>query len=148
MKEILITYITTANLKEIMVDICWLLSLLGIAIDFTPWIKINPIRWCLGQLGKLLTGELSGKIDQLEEEVRQNRFDQDQNRIKDLRLRILDFSNSLAKRERDIEEFEEIFDADEEYLNLLKKYGLKNGRTDRAIRNIKKHYEKLIEDNL
>lgn len=138
----------TLDLRELLTTMIWLFSLFGVAVDFTPWIKFNPIRWCLRQLGTLLTGDLSEKIDQLDSEVKRNRHDQDQNRIKDLRLRILDFSNSLSERERDIEEFEEIFDADDEYLGLLNKYSLKNGRTDRAMQNISNHYEKLMTQNL
>lgn len=127
-----------------MTAIFWICSIFGIAIDVSPWIKFNPIRWCFSQIGKLLNGarfdEIKTEMHQLKEEVRQNRYEQDQSRIKDIRSRILDFSNSLNKRERDLEEFEEIFDLDEEYINLLNKYNEQNGRTSRAMGNIKHFY--------
>lgn len=65
--------------------------------------------------------------------------------MKDIRSRILDFSNSLGKRERDIEEFEEIFELDDEYISLLNRCCMNNGRTDRAMGNIKRYYENMKE---
>lgn len=144
-----IEFLQELDMKEMIRQIIWICSLFGLAIDMTPWIKVNPVRWCFNQLGRMLNGarfdELKNDINQLQEEVKQNRFDQDKTRIKDIRSRILDFSNSLAKRERDIEEFDEIFDLDDEYIDLLKRYEMKNGRTDRAMKNIRKHYESMDE---
>ena len=140
----MITFLLELDMKETISHIIWLCGLFGIAIDINPWVKVNPVRWCFNQLGRMLNGarfdELKNNISQIQEEVKQNRLDQDKTRIKDIRSRILDFSNSLAKRERDIEEFEEIFDLDDEYIELLKRHEMKNGRTDRAMDNIRKYY--------
>lgn len=123
-------------------------SLFGVAIDCTPWIKFNPVRWTLAQFGKLLIGkrfdEMQKEMSELRNEVQLNRREQDLTRIKDLRSKILDFSNSLSKRERDLEEYEEIFDLDEEYIELLKKHDMTNGRTTRAISTISQSYEELL----
>lgn len=148
----LFTYLTSHSIRDLISSLVWIFGICGIAVDLTPWIRINPVRWLFTQLGKLLNGELYKRFDKLEndiyqlkEEVKQNRNDLDQNRIKDLRSRILDFSNSLAKRERDLEEFEEIFDIDLEYIELLEKNQMKNGRTSRAIENIRRYYDRLIQ---
>lgn len=148
MKE-MIAFLMELDMKEIVRELIWICGPFGIAIDVAPWIKFNPVRWCFNQLGRMLNGarfdELKNNIDQLQNEVKQNRLDQDKTRIKDIRSRILDFSNSLAKRERDIEEFEEIFDLDDEYIELLERYEMKNGRTDRAMDNIRRYYKNINE---
>lgn len=150
MKEIILNYLSFVTLKDITTYIVLFLSVLGIGIDLNPKIKVNPIRWCLAQIGKMLNADVNTRLDKMEtnisnlsKTVGDDRYNQDQTRIKDIRSRILDFSNSLAKRERDLDEFEDIMDLDIEYVDLLKKYGMKNGRTTRAMENIRNHYDKL-----
>lgn len=69
----------------------------------------------------------------------------DLNRIKEIRWKILDFSNSLINRKRDREEYENIYKIHDEYLELLEKYGMTNGKVDRAMRNIDHRYQ--IQEN-
>lgn len=140
----IINFISSYDIIQILKDGLWIMGLFGIAIDATPNIKIRPIRWLLSKLGHLLNADLYKRLDELEIKVDKNLYDQEQKRIKDIRSKILDFSNSLAKRERDIEEYEEIFDLDEEYIKLLGKYNMTNGRTTRAMQNIKRHYDIAI----
>lgn len=89
----------------------------------------------------MLNAELYERIDKLEGKVEDNIYTQDQKRINQIRLGIWDFSNSLSTCQRDLEEYEEIFDMYEEYEGLLKKYKKKNGRTTRAMENIRWHYD-------
>lgn len=139
--EHIITYLSgiTIDVKLVLT----ILALFGIAIDFTPIIKFNPIRYLLRQFGKLLNAELYERIDKLEDKVEGNIYTQDQKRINQIRLAIWDFSSTLSSRQRDMEEYEEIFDMYDEYESLLKKYKGKNGRTTRAMENIRWHYDEL-----
>lgn len=124
-----------------------LCAIFGIAVDVTPYIKFNPIRWALSKIGKLLNSELLMEIDKIKSENKRIEEENDQRRIKDLRFKILDFSNSLKKRERDIEEFDIIYELHDEYGVLLKKYQLENGKVSRAMRCIDLYYNQTqIQD--
>lgn len=151
MNELLI-FLSSINLSELFQNIIYICGILGIAIDLTPWVKINPIRWLFAQIGRLLNGErfdkLENEITQLKTDVKQNRYDQDMTRIKDIRKTILDFANSIPARMRDLDEIDEILELDKEYLDLLKKYRMNNGRTDRAMTKIQKYRNKLMDQEM
>lgn len=151
MNELLI-FLSSINLSELFQNIIYICGILGIAIDLTPWVKINPIRWLFAQIGRLLNGErfdkLENEITQLKTDVKQNRYDQDMTRIKDIRKTILDFANSIPARMRDLDEIDEILELDKEYLDLLKKYKMDNGRTDRAMTKIQKYRNKLMDQEM
>lgn len=151
MNELLI-FLSSINLSELFQNIIYICGILGIAIDLTPWVKINPIRWLFAQIGRLLNGErfdkLENEITQLKTDVKQNRYDQDMTRIKDIRKTILDFANSIPARMRDLDEIDEILELDKEYLDLLKKYYMNNGRTDRAMTKIQKYRNKLMDQEM
>lgn len=151
MSELLI-FLSSINLSELFQNIIYICGILGIAIDLTPWVKINPIRWLFAQIGRLLNGErfdkLENEITQLKTDVKQNRYDQDMTRIKDIRKTILDFANSIPARMRDLDEIDEILELDKEYLDLLKKYHMDNGRTDRAMTKIQKYRNKLMDQEM
>lgn len=148
----LLSLLSSIDISKLIQNLIYICGVFGIVIDVTPWVKFNPIRWVFSQIGRLLNGErfdkLETEITQLKTEVKQNRYDQDQNRIKDIRKTILDFANSIPKRERDMDEINEIFDLDQEYIVLLKKYNMLNGRTDRAMDKIRKYHDKLVEQEI
>lgn len=133
-----------AYVKENVSYMIMIFSIFGIAVDMTPWIKINPVRWCFRQIGRLLNGDLLTKIDEMDKKIKATQEESDKRRIKDVRYKILDFSNSLSKRQRDKEEFEELMDLHIEYTKLIEKYAMENGRVDRAMKNIEYHYEQLL----
>lgn len=125
-------------------------------VDINPWSVIGKIlKTIVSKIGTALNTELTTKVSNLENTVKDLRkeiatVDQkvqsldekiDVNRIKDLRSKILDFSNSLSQNERDKEDYDEIYSLHEEYDELLEKHGLTNGKMDRAMRNIDRHYE-------
>lgn len=85
---------------------------------------------------KLTIQEVSTALSEMRDET-------DQRLIKDLRTSILDFANSLERRERDIEEYENVFEMYEDYEKLLEKHGMVNGRTSRAMERIKSCYDKI-----
>ena len=89
------------------------------------------------------TKDISEQVLMLSNKVNENRKESDLTRIKEIRSRILDFANSLPKRERSIDEIEEIFDLHDEYERLLEKYDQTNGRTTRAMEVVEIYYDKL-----
>lgn len=65
-----------------------ILAVLGIAIDITPFIKINPMRYILRQFGKLINGELYEKVDEMGKRLDKAERDSRKYRMTSLRDRI------------------------------------------------------------
>ena len=132
-------------------------------IQISP-IKINPLSWIgkilkkgLSWLGKQLTSELVEEIKETQTELKEHmvqadkRFDaeekaRDTDRMKQLRWEILSFGISVKSVEYRKEEFDHIFEAHEDYEKLIKKTGVKNGQTDRAMKLITKIYNERQND--
>ena len=47
--------------------IVWLAGI-GIVIDITPGIKVQPVRWLIKQLGNLMNHDMKEQLDQLQKE--------------------------------------------------------------------------------
>ena len=97
------------------------LAAFGIVIDFTPWIKINPIRGVLkfisNKLKKIVSSFLKEVINECTDDIRKKldeqdkkideiteRFDKKSNedlndKIADIRWKILHFGNAISKRD-------------------------------------------------
>lgn len=125
-------------------------------VDINPWSFIGKIlKTIVSKIGTALNTELTNEVSNLENTVKDLRkeiatVDQkvqslddkiDVNRIKYLRSKILDFNNSLSQSERDKEDYDFIYSLHEEYEELLEKHGLTNGKMERAMKNIDRHYE-------
>ena len=113
----------------------------GWVVEVVPAFKWNPITSCLKWVGNKMNGDLKSHLDAVEKE-------NDMRRIKDLKSEILAFSRSLKPFEQNkvseeftSEDFDSVFESYEEYETLLSKYGMKNGKTTRAMENINKHSE-------
>ena len=48
---------------------------LGIVIDLTPGIKIQPVRWLIKQLGNLMNHDLKEQLNQLENDFIEHKVD-------------------------------------------------------------------------
>lgn len=134
-----------------------LITLTGL-VQLSP-VSLNPWSLCskllksfLKWLGNQMMEEVIGKVSNIESNlddmnIKLQDVDRkiDLNRIKEIRWKILDFSNSLINRKRDREEYENIYKIHDEYLELLEKYGMTNGKVDRAMRNIDHRYQ--IQEN-
>ena len=53
--------------------IVWLAGI-GIVIDLTPGIKIQPVRWLIKQLGNLMNHDLKEQLNQLENDFIEHAF--------------------------------------------------------------------------
>lgn len=160
--DIITTYLATYSAGEVITLVISVLAVFGIVIDTTPVIKLNPMKWLLGQIGKMLNDDTNKRIDSLEgkitvlddkiEDTRKKREEdiqkRDMERIKEIRLTILDFANCISARHRTEDECLEIFELDQEYIGLLSRYELVNGRTTKAMEKIQKYYDTLIENEM
>ena len=138
------------------------LALLGIGIDRSPWIKINPIKslfkkigTCFGNyLNSVFTdsvAEIEAKIDEqtkrieiLEHNINQDKAEELEDKINELRWQILDFANAQDFRDYDIEMYGHIEDVYKRYERIIEEHHLTNGRVDAAHANInRKRLEKF-----
>jgi len=153
-------------IKEVMSNgwgVVGVVMLISIFIQITP-IKINPLSWVgkcilsgMKWIGRQVNGELYEKIqetqNQLEEHLKQadERFareekDKDEDKIGRLRWSILDFGYSVKTKTYRREAFDHVFEDYEKYKKLLSKYGMKNGQTDRAMKQITDVYNERMND--
>ena len=69
------------------------LAAAGIVIDMTPEIKVQPVRWLLGWVGKRLNRDMQSKLDSLAKDFEAHKVDS-------WRSEILDFANSCMNRRK------------------------------------------------
>lgn len=142
---------------------------IGLFIDITP-IKINPIQFLVGHLGKCFNSsieqeitvfkqEVNTKFDQLKQEQLAQRetldklvLDQENKEISRLRWEIIDFNNSLkngTKHSR--EQYRHIIDDSMKYKRMVHELG--EGEKDESfvevielIEDIQSHYDEKRQD--
>ena len=118
----------------------WILAVFLIFFEVTP-IKLHPITWILGWIGKKLNGSLKQDIADLRKDV-------DEQRMSAIRSLVLDFSNScLNGRKHTKEEFDHILDENKNYEQLVSKYEdkIQNDVYKEAIEYIKRIYRKRMD---
>lgn len=118
-----------ANMKNIIS----MFAMLGIVIDLTPAIKINPVKAILKWIGKQINKEMLDRINKLETKVDENEKDR-------IRHEIYTFANNMRnnKRKYTAEEFKHIFDINEKYRSMGG-----NGRVKVEMKYIQEKYFEL-----
>lgn len=96
----------------------------------------------LAEISKSLNA-INTKLEELSEKTFNTEKTADVRRMKELRKSILSFANEMKRQEYDKEMCEDIFEAHDEYDELVKKWHEKNGRTTRAMNEIMDYYHKL-----
>lgn len=120
---------------------------------FSIFFQISPIKWnpissFIKWVGKVLTSNIDGKIDDIATSVEELREDVDTNEKDRIRWEILDFANSCrngAKHSHD--EFQHISDLHDKYKLLLEKTGDKNGVFETEYKWIQTIYEERLQKN-
>lgn len=84
------------------------------------------------------------KIEELLKDIQENCIDE---RISTLRWRILDFTSGLAGGRRyNKETFEQVFDMDRQYEDILKKYNKTNDVVNESMKFIKDTYQQKLRN--
>lgn len=120
--------------------IAWLAGI-GIVIDLTPGIKIQPVRWLIKQLGNLMNHDLKEQLNQLENDFIEHKVDS-------WRTEILSFQSSCINHERHTkEEFDHVIDTLAKYDKYIKDHKLTNGQVDVAHEYIVDIYKECMRTN-
>lgn len=113
-----------------------ILGALGFVVEITP-IKVYPLRW----LGNRLNGDLRAEIKEVKNNTITNALAIDTIRMKDLRTRIIDFADKVSKGFCFSQQnFDDIFEAYDEYEELIKKHNFSNGKIEQDMEIIKNKY--------
>lgn len=129
------------EVTELLKTVLMWLAGIGIVIDMTPGIKIQPIRWLLGWIGKQMNRELQKDFEKLTKDFETHKIDS-------WRTEILDFANSaMNRRKHTKEEFDHIIKVHDDYEKYVKERGLENGQVKLAYEYIVKIYKRCLEKN-
>lgn len=120
--------------------IAWLAGI-GIVVDLTPGVKIQPVRWAIKQLGNLLNSDMKEQLDKLQKDFQDHKIDS-------WRREILTFSNSCINHKRHTkEEFDHILDISAKYKKYIEDNKLTNGQVEVAEEYIKEIYKTCMREN-
>ena len=129
------------ELVELIKTAVTLLASLGVVIEFTPFIKINPLSWVLEKVGAAMNKNLNEKVDKLSVQMTAHEIDQ-------LRWNILDFANSCRQGRRHTkEEFDHVIRCHSDYEKILKENDMENGQVNTDYKYIENIYYKSMKDN-
>lgn len=129
------------ELVELIKATVTLLASLGVVIEFTPFIKINPLSWVLEKVGETMNKKLNEKVDKLSVQMTAHEIDQ-------LRWNILDFANSCRQGRRHTkEEFDHVIRCHSDYEKILKENDMENGQVNMDYKYIENIYYKCMKDN-
>lgn len=118
-----------------------IIASLGVIIEVTPIVKINPVSMLLKYFGKMINKDLIDEIQELRKNFNSHEIDQ-------IRWNILDFSNSCMQGRRHTkEEFDHVIKDYEKYGDIIRKEGLKNGQIDMAYEIIQDIYKECIRND-
>lgn len=116
---------------------------LSYIIEITP-IKINPLSW----LGSVFNKNLSNKIDNMQNQISDLSFSQDQMEIDTIRHRIIAVECLIRKGEKLKRwQFDSVFKDIDKWQGYHNKYPELNGIINVAIENIKDAYKNAKFDN-
>jgi hypothetical protein len=114
---------------------------LGVVIDMTPGIKLQPVRWLLNQLGRQLNKEMYQDLKELKGDFEEHKIDSQ-------RYEILEFANScMNRRKHTKEEFDHIIKVHDSYENYCHTKNIENGQVKVAYAYIEKVCMQCMDKN-
>lgn len=135
-------------LKENLSSVVTLCAACGVAIDLTPFIKLQPIRWILVRIGRMLNVELYEKIGDMQKELRDMEKHQVENDVKTLRRNILNFATECRLgAKHDEEQFTQVFSDVAEYKKIVKENDIPNELINANVQYIREIYHKCKTEN-
>lgn len=121
---------------------------LALFIDFTPGIKLNPIKTVLRWVGKAINGELEKELESVKTSLKEQQDSINENEKDRIRWEVLDFANSCRNgRKHTKDEFEHIIVITAKYHSLLEKTDDTNGVFDAEYDYIYELYQKCQREN-
>ena len=122
-------------------------NFLQIFVIASVFIQISPIKWnpitsFITWFGKLITKDISDKLDDLTDNVEAIQGQVNENEKDRIRWEILDFANSCRNgRKHTKDEFQHIIALNDKYKKLLELTGDKNGVFEVEYKYIQKLYQ-------
>lgn len=112
-------------------------------------IKIKPWSWLAKKIGRAINGEVIDKVDKLEKDIQEMRADEQEQRAKDARTRVLRFGDELI---HDVHHSKEHFDDILQDISDYEKYcdehpRFENDRMHLTAQLIKDTYRKCMEQH-
>lgn len=102
--------------------------LLGIFIEITPAIKINPITALFHWLGKIIVADVMQEVQTIKKKQEEQQLNIWENEADRIRYEVLDFANSCRNgRKHTKSEFEHIIELNTKYEDLMEKLKEENG---------------------
>lgn len=129
--------------------------LMSIGIEIIPKVKWKPWSSLFEWLGSKLNAEVYAKVDSLDKkvdtvqaELQKHIADSEVQTLQETRRDILDFCNAcMNKRQHTKEQFDFVIKQCDDYENCIEKNDIKNGVVSAAIKEIRRLYEKCIQEN-
>lgn len=120
----------------------------GVAIDFTPFIKVQPVRFILRAIGNQINkslkediAEVKSRLDKTEKVINAYILDVQQ-------YEILAFANECIHSVKHTkEEFDHIIEVHNNYMNTINANNIENGKVKLAYQIIEKAYLECISNN-
>lgn len=139
--------IQAIDLKEGASAVVFLLLFFMTIIQIAP-IKLNPWDKILRWFGNHMNADIVKRVDVIEEKLDEHIKDSSEERIRKVRADILDFGNACMNgRPHTKEEFEFVISECDQYEKHIEKLQIKNGVATATIREIRRLYEKHLQNN-
>lgn len=121
---------------------------LALFVDFTPGIKLNPVKTVLRWIGKMINGELKKELESVKTSLKDQQDSIDENEKDRIRWEVLDFASSCRNgRKHTKDEFEHVIVLNGKYHRLLEKTDDTNGVFDAEYRYIYELYQRCQREN-
>lgn len=121
-----------------------LMSIIQIApIKINPWTKFA--KW----IGRIFTGDIADKVDNIEEKLDQHIRESDERDLRQRRESILDFASAIAadKRRYSKEQYEQMLHECDDYLMYCERKKFKNAVAEESIGLIRDRYSERLAEN-
>lgn len=124
------------------------LLLLMTLIQISP-IKVNPWSWIGRCIGRAINGEVLEKVETLTLDVKRNKAEDEVQWVSLSRTHILRFGDELLHGvTHSKEHFDQVLDDIKKYENYCKDHqDYPNGKAVATIKQIKKTYQKCLDEN-
>lgn len=139
--------IQAMDLKEGASIVVFFLLFLMTIIQIAP-IKINPWDKILVWFGNHMNADIVKRVDVIEGKLDEHIKDSSDERIRKIRADILDFGNAcMNHRPHTKEEYEFVISECDQYEKHIEKMQMKNGVATATIGEIRRLYEKHLQEN-